>query len=209
MPSKIEALGILLLLLPGFICAFFVQLVAIRPKQTEFEKVVEALLFSAVLYLFIGPFFGISLPVHWTAENGHGAEGFSFIFNAKYLFCLVGVGSLMSLAYGAGLNRDIFHATLRRLKLTEKTSRVSVWNDALQDIQSRYLLVELGDQRTVVGYLRYYSDDVEQASLFLEDAAWLNEDGLQTPIEGPGILLTKDAGIVSISFLDPVVTDPA
>ncbi len=67
--------------------------------------------------------------------------------------------------------------------------------------------MELGDQRTVVEFLRYYSDDVEQASLFLQDAAWLDADGAQTPIDRPGILLTKEAGIVSISFLDPVVTD--
>ncbi len=46
MPSRIEALGILLLLLPGFVCAFLVQVIALRAKQTEFDKVVEALLFS-------------------------------------------------------------------------------------------------------------------------------------------------------------------
>jgi hypothetical protein len=37
------------------------------------------------------------------------------------------------------------------------------------------LAVGLADGRSVVGYLRYYSDDPQEASLFLEDAAWLEE----------------------------------
>ena len=40
--------------------------------------------------------------------------------------------------------------------------------------------------------------------MFLEDAAWIvDEEGTQSPIDGPGILLTKQAGIESVSFLNP------
>jgi len=69
MPASVEALGILLLLLPGFGCAFLVQRIAVRAKQTELDKVIEALLLSFVLYLVTLPFFGYSLPVSWTASR--------------------------------------------------------------------------------------------------------------------------------------------
>jgi len=46
MPSKVEALGIFLILLPGFTCAYVSQYLSVRRKQTELDKVVEALLFS-------------------------------------------------------------------------------------------------------------------------------------------------------------------
>ncbi len=164
------------------------------------------MLFSSILYLCIGPFFHNTLPATWLAHKAGDTTSFTFEFNAEYLAFLVLGVAILSLVYGTVLNRDWLYKLLRWFKLTEKTSRLSVWNDALQDIQSRYLLVELGDQRTVVGFLRYYSDDVEQASIFLQDAAWL-ADGVQIPIDGPGILLTKEAEIISISFLDPVVTD--
>jgi hypothetical protein len=49
MPASTEALGILLLLLPGFSCAFLVQRIAVRARQTELDKIVEALLLSFVL----------------------------------------------------------------------------------------------------------------------------------------------------------------
>ncbi len=207
MPSKVEALGILLLLLPGFLCSFLVRLISVRAKQTEFDKVVEALLFSTVLYLGVGWAFGNTLPISWIEQEKNGGPVFTFLLNFRYLSWLSAGSVLCAFAYGATVNHNWFHRLLRTVRLTEKTSRLSVWNDTLQDIQSRYLLLELGDQRRVLGYLRYYSDDVEEASIFLEDAAWLDQDGNQFPIEGPGILLTKEAGIVSISFLDPIIRD--
>jgi hypothetical protein len=54
-----------------------------------------------------------------------------------------------------------------------------------------------------MGWVSYYSDDPNDASLFLERAAWVNSDTQELePIHGPGILLTKEAGIRSVMFLD-------
>jgi hypothetical protein len=114
----------------------------------------------------------------------------------------VGAVALASL-YAANINRDWLLTLLRKWNFTERTARSSIWNDAFQDIQQSYVNVGLEDGRNVVGYLRYYSDDWQDASLFLEDAAWVEAEGNQLPIRGPGVLLTKDAGIVFVSFLDP------
>ena len=65
------------------------------------------------------------------------------------------------------------------------------------------MLVDLKDGRRLLGFMTYYSDDVEQSSLFLEDAAWLTEEGKQIPVSGAGVLLTKEAVITSITFLNP------
>jgi hypothetical protein len=59
--------------------------------------------------------------------------------------------------------------------------------------------VELADRRSVIGWLRYYSDRPENASLFLERASWVREDGGRTEIVGPGIL-PKSCVNSSISF---------
>ena len=65
MPSKLETLGIFLVLLPGFTCAYVTQYLAVRREQTELDKAIEALLFSSVLYLATLPFFHYGLPVSW------------------------------------------------------------------------------------------------------------------------------------------------
>jgi hypothetical protein len=46
MPTSIVALEILLILLPGFATAYIVQLLALRGKQTDFDKAIEAALYQ-------------------------------------------------------------------------------------------------------------------------------------------------------------------
>jgi hypothetical protein len=209
MPGTTEALGVLLLLLPGFSCAFLVQRLVVRPRQTELDKVIEALLFSFFLYLFASPFFGYSLPLAVQKRAFAETTQFTFQLNWSYLAALAGLALSMSLLYSANLNHDWLLRLLRKLSVTQRTARNSIWIDAFQDIPSSYVLVQLSGDRAVIGYLRYYSDEQDDASLFLEDAAWIVDDeGAQSPIEGPGILLTKQAGIESVSFLNTGKSEP-
>ena len=210
MPATTEALGVLLLLLPGFSCAFLVQRLVIRPKQTELDKVIEALLFSFFLYLFASPFFGYSLPLAWQKSAIAEAAQYTFQLNWPYLAVLAVLALSIGLLYSANLNHDWLLRLLRKLSVTQRTARNSIWIDAFQDIPSSYVLVQLSGNRAVIGYLRYYSDEQDDASLFLEDAAWIVDDeGTQSPIEGPGILLTKQAGIESVSFLNTGKSEPS
>ena len=63
--GKADALGLLFLLLPGFLCAYVTQQLAVRRTQSDTEKVIEALILSFVLYLATLPFFGNTLPLSW------------------------------------------------------------------------------------------------------------------------------------------------
>lgn len=202
MPGSVEAFGIFLLLLPGFSCAYLVQRLAVRPKQTELDKVVEALLFSFVFYLAVSPFFAYSFPLSWQKRTVVGFDQYTFQLNWNYLASLALLALAIGILYGANLNHDWLLRLLRKWNVTQRTARSSIWNDALQDISSSCVPVQLAGDRSVIGYLRYYSDEPEDGSLFLEDAAWIvDQDGAQNPIDGPGILITKQAGIESISFL--------
>jgi hypothetical protein len=197
-----EALGVLLLLLPGFSCAYLVQRLSVRPKQTELDKVIEALLFSFILYLIASRFFRNSLPLSWQKQTTEGIDQYTLHLNWPYLATLAALALAAGFLYSANLNHDWLLQLLRKLNITQRTARNSIWNDAFQDIPSSFVLVQLSDDRSIIGYLRYYSDEPDDASLFLEDAAWILDDGTQSPIEGPGILLTKLAGIESVSFLN-------
>jgi Family of unknown function (DUF6338) len=205
MPDKLEALGVFLVLLPGFCAAYVIQQLCMRRKQTELDKVVEALLFSFLIFLVTLPFFGYALPVSWHPVATRDG-GYTIALNARYLWTLFLLSIGLGAGYAATVNRDLLLKLLRKIGVTERTARYSIWNDAFQDIPRSYLQVELSDGRTVVGYLRYYSDDPEESSIFLEDAAWVTEDA-QIAIDGPGILLTKESKIVFISFLDAVVEE--
>ena len=208
MPDKLEALGVFLVLLPGFCAAYVIQQLCVRRKQTELDKVVEALLFSFLLFLVTLQFFGYVLPVSWRPIATKDGTAYTIALNARYLWTLFLLAIAAGAFYAVNINRDWAMKLFRKYGLTERTARSSVWNDAFLDIPGCYLQVELSDGRIVVGYLRYYSDDLEEASIFLEDAAWLSEDG-QIPIDGPGILLTREAKVVFVSFLEPVTKKKA
>ena len=93
----------------------------------------------------------------------------------------------------------------RWMKVTERTARKTIWNDTFQEIGGMVQVGISGD-RKILGWLRYYSDEDEESSLFLETASWVKEgengEEIEQPIDGPGILLTKDSGIEYVMFLN-------
>ena len=93
----------------------------------------------------------------------------------------------------------------RWMKITQRTARSTIWNDAFQEIGG-FVQVGISDGRSIIGWVRDYSDESSEPSLFLERAAWVvkNEQGeeLEVKIDGPGILLMKETSIEYVMFLD-------
>ncbi len=46
MPGTLQALAVLFILLPGFLAAYILQSLVSRPKQSDLEKLIEALILS-------------------------------------------------------------------------------------------------------------------------------------------------------------------
>jgi len=113
---------------------------------------------------------------------------------------VLGLG--ISLAINNDLVRFLRGIRIRGFHVTDRTTRSSIWNDVLKDVVG-VAQVELSDGRSVIGWVKYYSDDADDASVFLERAAWVDaESNSLEVIEGAGILVTKAAGIRTVMFLD-------
>ncbi len=198
-----EAASIVVVLLPGFVSAAIVHALCVRPKQSEFEKVVEAFLNMFVVVVVYGFAVG-KFPLSMEATADKDATSYQLIIDrAPFLYLiLIALGWSLLICYCE--QTDFPFKVLRRLRLTTRTSRSSIWDDAFSSYgQTSYVQVELSDGRLVLGYARKYSDDTKDMGLFLEDAGWVSEDGNLTHIPGAGILLTKASGITNVSFLDP------
>lgn len=204
MPPKAEALGIFLVLLPGFTCAYIAQYLSVRRKQTELDKVVEALLFSVVLYLLTLPHYGNTLPASWQASASN-PNIFEVTIRWSQVLMLAAGSAILGVLYAANINHDWLMTTFRFLHVTERTARSTIWNDVFQEIGGS-VQVGLAGEIKVIGWLRYYSEEAEDSSIFIEQAAWIDVNGKETPIPGPGILLTKEVGIEYVLFLDQVAT---
>jgi hypothetical protein len=203
MPGTLLALQVFLILLPGFSAAYVVQALATRRTQSDLERVIEAIVFSFIIYVCYVPLNRGKLPFHISHDpSGKGDD--SVLWEPAQLAWLAAVTfvfALVSVAYIRFDGNRLFHW----IKLTERTTRNSIWNDVFESeaIDGQPLQVELADGRSVLGSLLYYSDVAEDASIYLTQASWVDADNKTVPIPGSGILLTKSSGIRSVSLLNP------
>lgn len=215
MPTSLVGLQILLILLPGFAAAYTVQLLVTRRTQSELERVIEGLLYSFIIYVLYMPLNHGRLPFHIVKDPVGNQD--TVLWEPANLAVLAAIVFVFSLVVTAYFNFDgnrlfrLFDTEneqvsrrLKWLKLTERTTRNSIWNDILETeyIAGQFVQVELVDGRSLLGVVHYYSDDSQDGSIYLAEASWLTSDGDPVPIPGAGILLTKASQIQSISLLD-------
>jgi hypothetical protein len=203
MPGTLLALQLFLILLPGFSAAYIVQALATRRSQSDFERVIEAIVFSFIIYVCYVPLNHGNLPFHIQSDPlGKGSE--TVLWEPAQLTWLAAVTAVFSLVAVAYIRFDV-NRVFRLIRLSERTTRNSIWNDIFESeaIDGQPIQVELGDGMSVLGNLLYYSDVADDASVYLTQASWVDADGNTTPIPGPGILLTKSSGIRSVSLLSP------
>jgi hypothetical protein len=216
----LEALVVLILLLPGFLAARVVQSLCVRTKQTDLDKIVEALIYTFLVYVI---FFQFSSALPFTVEHAEAAhsssrsepagtgylrlpigkesDAYTLSWNGRGLLLLAAVSLALALLISFVTNNDSILTLLRKLRFTQQTSRSSVWNDVLYTLPSdAYVSVELNDGRLIMGYLKHYSPKPEESMLFLSEATWVSATA-RTPIDGPGILLTKASGVKNLMFL--------
>jgi Family of unknown function (DUF6338) len=228
-PTSLVALEIFLILLPGFAAAYVVQQLATRNAQSDLERVIEALLFSFVIYVCFAAAnrgklpFALQNQAAAATQSGSGAaapgynaaahakdsadaddSGQTIVWAPRDLGLLAGITFAFAALAILYINHD-GNRLFRRLRLTERTTRSSIWTDIFESEagQEQIVQVELPGNRSILGVLLYYSDDPDENSLFIAKASWVTADGDQVPIPGQGILLTKQSGILSISLLSP------
>jgi len=168
--------------------------------MSELERVTEALIFSFFTYIIYLLLFGPRLPLEWHADATTSVRYSFEVFRLRILF--LGVFSLL-LGFGWGYvkGHDLLLKLLRKWKMSERTSRESVWNDVFLSLGGT-VQVGLSDGTSAIGWLSRYSDTGEERVLFLEKAAWIAEDGTITQVDGSGLLLTEKSEIKYVMFLD-------
>lgn len=211
MPASLVGLQILLILLPGLASAYVVQALATRRAQSDLERIIEGLVFSFVIYVCFTNVNKGNLPFRMMHDSSGKSED-SLVWEPSQLTWLVAVTTLFTLAAVLYVRLD-GNRIFRAIKLTERTTHNSIWNDIFEHEakEDQIVQVELGDKRSILGILLYYSDSAEDCSIYLKQASWVAEDGSQVPIPGPGILLTKSSDIRSVSLLadpEPMIETP-
>jgi len=123
--------------------------------------------------------------------------------SAKWNIALaLALSILLGLLVSWLVTNDWLTSFLRTCGVTARSSRASVWSDVFHTVEG-YALIEFIDGRRLRGWPLHFSDTPDEATLFLTQAAWISDNGALAEIDGPGILITKNYTIQTISFLTP------
>lgn len=190
MPTSLEALQVILYLLPGVVTLRIKELLSFPNKVSDISRTIDGIVLT---FLNLSIFFTINL----LAPDQ---------FNKRYLDIIIIF--LIAVVLGVILGNDYlvskFYSLLRWLKLTKMTGRVDPWSDAFNNIRGIYVRIRLSDDRKYMGWPKYYSDDPKVKELFLANAYLISKTGVVSKIEGPGVLIPITSDIIAIEFLDPL-----
>ena len=195
-----ETLVLFFLLMPGFVSSAVLNTIVVRQTKGRVGYVIEALVFSFLIYACLAPFFGES-PVNVGLTTVDGGATYRPPADPAFLICSLGLAVVFALIVGASITHDFHMRILRWMRITHRTARDNTWIDIFSD-QRRYVEVTLTDGRRLFGWPLYYSNRHEEGLLYLYDPAWINDDGKYVDLAAHGILLTKKDGIESIVFTE-------
>jgi hypothetical protein len=204
-----EAMQILIFLIPGFISETIMNVIVVRKDKSDLGKVIEALIFSLITYVLFSLIVSKS-PVALTvvSEAKDGASS-TFTLNnngLQYLWLLL-FSLVLPLGLGYCMTNDLHMKLLRKIHVTGKSARESVWLDLFLN-NKRSVIVNLEDGRRITGFPQYYSDDPSSQYLYIYKPAWIihnkkdDKDEIIEMKDTGGILITPQQKIDTIMFIE-------
>ncbi len=202
-----ETIQILFFLMPGLLASIFVESLIVRKGRDQFTLIVEALIFSVFIYI--------------TYQLINGKKIINFLENYDYMCItqyleLVGISIFYGILFGVLIYRDAFHWFFRTIKITKKTSRMSIWNDIMETNlgKKNWANIHMSNGQIIIGQIYGYSDSPDSQYIFVENPYLKKneEEILSHPYYNPillkkgkkklidGILITPEMKIDYIEF---------
>jgi hypothetical protein len=198
--QSFQSLAALLVLLPGFLSARILDFILGRRVQDVGSQIVEGLIFSFMIYVVVAVPFGVA-PVAVVEEHVGGNIQYTVRLSRLVVAAIALVSVLLPVALGYIVHSDLAMRVLRRLGITARTSRSSVWNDVFNDQAGRYVVVHLNDGRRLQGWPHYFADSPEDGQLYISDPAWLRDDNAIEPITNVhGVFIIAKGMIELVEF---------
>ena len=187
-----EAVGVFVFLLPGFVAAAIFYSLTSHPKPGAFDRVVQALIFTAAGQAITSAAVLVSV-----AEVGNAAwtEDWEFV-----LSFIVSVFLAVLLAYV--LNNDVVHRVLRRIGITRETSYPSEWYSTFAGHKyCPYVVLHMRGQRRLFGWLEEWPSQPDEGHFRIAEGEWLENDK-RIPAEGVAAILIPTGEVEMVEFME-------
>ena len=179
-----ELIAALHFLLPGFISAWIFHALTSYPKQSQFERVVQALIFTVIIQSIV--FLLSYFPIVNTGK-------------LELIFSLI-IATVLGLFLAYFTNNDKLHKILRRLKITKETSYASEWFSAFSE-HVTYIVIHLKDGRRILGWPIEWPTEPNNGHFLLTDASWLDDHNEEIALEDVESILINSSDVELVEFL--------
>lgn len=165
----LEIANLAWLLVPGFIAGWIFYGFTSHPKPTQFERIIQALIFTLFIQV-------LSHPVSWVLMQ----IGQYFSLRPWDDFAESVLSLVLAFALGMGLafytNNDRIHRYFREVGMTTRTSHPSEWCYVFSE-KIAFVVLELNDGRRLYGWPKEWPIEPGKGQFYLMAAAWILEDG--------------------------------
>jgi hypothetical protein len=183
MELSAQTISILQYLLPGFIAAWIFYGLTSYHKPSQFERVVQALIFTLVIQALVYSCHSRSELPDWILS--------------LILSIIIGVG------FSFCVNTDIIHFCLRKCRVTREVSFPTEWSGAFEHKETKITL-QFVDGRRLAGFVRLWPSDPKEGHFLLVYPAWVTEAG-ELRVENVEKMLINISDIRWVEFVRPSI----
>ena len=188
-----ELIGLLWLLLPGFISAGLFRSLISNPKPSGFDSVSQVYVFTVIVQVIGWLIF--SFVIETESNSNFSTENHAIVVFVHLLISIV-VGILSSLIW----NKDWLFKLLRKTKVTEQSSYHSAQYSAFAYYKNCYVVLHLKSQRRLYGWPKEWPNNKTDQHYLMMDCEWL-EESKGIPINGVSHILVPANEVELIEFL--------
>lgn len=194
-----DLLVLLTQLLPGFVVAWVVYGLTSYPKPTQFERVIQALIYSLLIkaLVFVEEKAFISLGKYYS---------FGVWDSGTELLAAAVSAILLGLVFAYFANNDKFYSLARKFGFSRRTAYPSEWYGAFSE-HPRYVVLHMDGGRRICGYPIQWPSEPSVGHFKLVDAAWLASDNTEVKLERDHSILipAKEVGLVEfLNFVEEI-----
>jgi hypothetical protein len=188
-----DVIAILQYLLPGFLVAWVYYGLTSHPKPSQFERVVQALIFSLVVRVFV--FLERSALEHISQWRT-----FLLWDSDVDLVASLATAVVLGLSFAYAVNTDGFHKFIRNRGLSKRSAHPSEWCGTITNYPS-YVVLHLKDERRLFGWPEVWPSDPEKGHFFIVMASWIIDDGKTVELDTVEGLLIDVRDVKWVEFL--------
>lgn len=182
-------------LMPGFLAAWVLYGLTSYPKPSQFERVIQALIFSFLIQAVVPIEKFLLLQAGKFIQVGNWG-------NDAQLICSAITALLFGLMSSYYANNDKLYRWARNKKLTKRTAYPSEWYGAFSEKITFTVLHTKGGRR-IMGWPTQWPSEPTEGHFELTYAAWLDDDNKMIELgENESILISaKDVEMVEFTKL--------